>query len=1150
MFHSPLMQFLRKSWRWCGLLVAIVFAALPLRAADDDKAPPLLTTNNIRSIVTRGNTVVVGVVVPEGTNQVMLQSQPTVKGGGWKPLAVRRVTGASREIVFSVAKGKTKTSYRAVIQPAPLPAKFYRGRTTFPPAKGSDESVALVGGTLAAPVAADPNQDPTTPPETIAESDIWNIDNNRLYFFNQYRGLQVMDISNPDSPALLGTLSLAASGEQMYVLDSGHVLLLTQDCSGSGNSGLALVDVSAGVPTLLTNLPLSGYVSDSRQVGTTVFLASTSYDGSTNGGTEISSFDFSNPASPVAAATLDLPGWNNTLTVSGNYLLAISPDATNYYESDIACIDISSGNGAMTLESTIRTDGLVQDQFAVRVTNDILTAISETWNNAQDFAYFGQEMRLQNFSLTNPAGPVLVGAINLDSQWGTARFDANRAYIAAGFGELLMVLDLSDPTNPVEAGYVYGSSPAQSFIFPLGNHLVTIGPDINEQTCVSLFDVTDAYNPYLLSQVDLGTNYSWSEAEYDFQAFTLLPSAGLILVPYQTYDPTGASASGIQLIDLNPNSLALRGVIAQAQARRATYLNNRVLSVSGTDLLTADISNQDGPVITDDLVLSWAVDQVFLSGSYLVELSTGVYEGGAPPVITVAAAAAPNLSLGQWTLTNSYVLGATVQGNYLYLLQGPYSPEFFPPPLSAGDSGSVETNEMTLTLSVVDLGSLPALSIVGETNFAVTQAPDVGVQAVWPQPGTLVWVAPALQEWFWPLAEGVVRPVPQVPAAPGTPLISPTPVATVTPPNPGITVSPGGGSVTTITFAPPPTSPAPISPVTTSAGSGFTIVGLAGPGGPPLPPSVQSLSAQTASRVRHFATRKTRRATKSDAGILPLLPWYYNGGGMNMYAFDVSDVGSPTLVSTTTVGTNGWPDGNAVFATNGLVYVDHSVWDYIVPAPVVRPPPKGRPGGLAVKAPTIIFPPDYFNENSELDVVDFTVPSSPIVRDPVAIPGALAGISRGGNVVYTLDFNGSLAALAYDGMNVYQVATLPSPADGFQETLVADETVFTAQTTSTNYTASELEAWTLNDSGVFVKEGLLPLPQPVYALADFGNMLALQTGAGVTLVDFTNPASLTTVGSALPNGCLWLTLTGADGALGSGLWVPLGAYGVFPIPTP
>ena len=45
---------------------------------------------------------------------------------------------------------------------------------------------------------------------------------------------------------------------------------------------------------------------------------------------------------------------------------------------------------------------------------------------------------------------------------------------------------------------------------------------------------------------------------------------------------------------------------------------------------------------------------------------------------------------------------------------------------------------------------------------------------------------------------------------------------------------------------------------------------------------------------------------------------------------------APALASTFTVATNGWSDGGVATATNGLVYLSHSVWNF-GPIPVLPP---------------------------------------------------------------------------------------------------------------------------------------------------------------------------------------------------------------------
>ena len=66
----------------------------------------------------------------------------------------------------------------------------------------------------------------------VVESDIWRLEGDRMYFFNQYRGLQIVDLSNVDQPQLMGEMELPAAGEQMYLVDAGHAVLLARNsCS-------------------------------------------------------------------------------------------------------------------------------------------------------------------------------------------------------------------------------------------------------------------------------------------------------------------------------------------------------------------------------------------------------------------------------------------------------------------------------------------------------------------------------------------------------------------------------------------------------------------------------------------------------------------------------------------------------------------------------------------------------------------------------------------------------------------------------------------------------------------------------------------------------------------------------------------------------
>ena len=83
----------------------------------------------------------------------------------------------------------------------------------------------------------------------------------------------------------------------------------------------------------------------------------------------------------------------------------------------------------------------------------------------------------------------------------------------------------------------------------------------------------------------------WNE-----KAFSVLPEAGLILVPNSGWNSESGLASQVQLIDLGATSLTLRGVINQPfEPRRATVFENRILSISSHELLTVNAADRDHP---------------------------------------------------------------------------------------------------------------------------------------------------------------------------------------------------------------------------------------------------------------------------------------------------------------------------------------------------------------------------------------------------------------------------------------------------------------------------------------------------------------------------------------------------------------------------
>src|ERR1041385_6496304 len=234
------------------------------------------------------------------------------------------------------------------------------------------------------------------------------------------------------------------------------------------------------------------------------------------------------------------------------------------------------------------------------------------------------------------------------------------------------------------------------------------------------------------------------------------------MVPYQG-DFTNGYASRIQLIDLGRDSLTLRGTIDHpSQPRRATTYQERILSISGQELLSVDATERDHPQIKTIIPLAWSVDQVFALGQHLIELSKASswwWYGPPEPAVRITPATEPDRVLKSVDLPNPLpILGAAVRDGRLYLAQGQaYSG---PVPLPAGpDPNPSPTNAPNLFVSIYDVSALPDAKLLGETNVALDPLGwGANFQVVWPKAGVLVLTGGGGGYWDPWLNWGLARP--------------------------------------------------------------------------------------------------------------------------------------------------------------------------------------------------------------------------------------------------------------------------------------------------------------------------------------------------------------------------------------------------------
>ena len=821
-------------------LALLLFCEIPLASqgaeAEPKDAVTFAPTEPVISTI-RGR--IVRVRVPAGFERVTLQVRtPPKRGrvvashaapGEWKTVGLRYPRQAVATLEFRLDRLTPRRLLRVFgTQADALSGDLLTGITSFfpepetppilpgqikLPAGAGVEAEAASGNSADFTVSVRSNgssADGVAEIRAVAEADIWKVDGDRLYFFNERRGLQVFDLQKPDSPALLGTLRMPAKGEDMYLLDAAHVVLLKKTWnwewsgglvmsgapargtvfalsassaeigaaqltvapqqSANGRREIVIADVADGKPRVVGRVEFEGTVRESRLVGKVLYLATDSYrpaiaGGQPQWGLEVTSFDLHDPANPVRRASLHLGGWANAVTANDRTLL-IAKWGARGSGTDIDVLDISDPKGAMTRGGTVTVAGSVADKFKLREAGGVLTVVSQKWRartqqEIDDLLNLPANVRrpdfisassvgitaVNTFSLANPAAPAPLGTLDLavDETLHATRFDGDRLYVITAqhrpwihltyIWDPLWIVDLADPAQPRVLGEL--EMPGYStYIEPLGDRLVTIGL-VDARPTVALFDISDAATPAQLSRIVLTAGeWTHSAAVWDEKAFSVLPEENLILMPLSGWNSWTPGIQGVQLLDLFRDRLVQRGLLAQPFApRRATVHRGRIVAISPDTLLTIDATNRDRPRVTSDVEIAWNVERVFAIGSHLVQIGSAWSNGNYETTFTVTPADRPDETLGTLALSGTPLSEATLRDGVLFLVQMQLGESWWDAQTGIYRESALDR----VTLSAVDVSRLPRIALLGSATAEVSH-PDRGGYYGWGAPGRALWI--------------------------------------------------------------------------------------------------------------------------------------------------------------------------------------------------------------------------------------------------------------------------------------------------------------------------------------------------------------------------------------------------------------------------
>jgi len=736
--------------------------------------------------------------VPTNVNSVLIQSRLHTSKS-WVNFKTLSVKAAPASLRVTLPKDYAKSSWRATGSKVAIaatkqkyPSKFFAGKKTFGETLASSYTkdaqggvITLSGGVALATTAGVANSPSVTASRdakttsssanSVEESDIWKADGSKVYFFNQLRGLQVLDLTDPADPTLMASYRLPAKGQDMYIVPGSgavrYAVLLTREYEQGSwvqQTGVQVIKVDGSSAKLVSSLKVAGWLADSRLVGTRIYLATQQWSWSSSDNTDAMTLNDivlnTTSGSVTLAKTHAVKGNWPVISAGNDWLTVTQSDWSDWQSSWITLFSLGTNGATKLTPSPVKLFGRLDNKYYVQYENGTLSTVSQRgwWND--------QEVILENFS----RGGTKIGSVEImkNESLMSARFAGDKAYVVT-FRQTdpLFVVDLSNATKPVIAGHleVPGFS---THIEPIGDKLFTIGFD-GGKVAASIFDVSDPSKPTISTngRIILDGTWGYSAATYDDKALKVLPENGLALIPYTSYDSsTGSNSSYIQILKINVagGKLSKGGVITHRfDPLRASLVNGALASISQKELVTASLPKNGYPSLLADLLLAWPVNRVLTTAKHLIQIEEGAssswwgWYGSGAATARVSPLSDPDSGLTEIPLGKGVVKDAILRGNSLFILRQNPDNETTWGWDRAWYAPTPQTDASpTLFLDIYDASRLPDLKLTGSTSL---QLP--GNDSAWDLSGLLipsgksavVVAQPQARSYRW---GGYLRPIP------------------------------------------------------------------------------------------------------------------------------------------------------------------------------------------------------------------------------------------------------------------------------------------------------------------------------------------------------------------------------------------------------
>lgn len=478
------------------------------------------------------------------------------------------------------------------------------------------------------------------PLDVVTEAPVTQVSGSRLYALSEYGGLSIIDLGTPDALALLGRyrttgapFALHLRGDTVFAVSSGRV------------EALDVHDPAHVAP--LGALALPGRVADSRMVGDSIYVV-TYEDGTCEGcqstpNTTITSLDVLDPTNIGVVDRLryewpdpDTQGlWERRIAVHQDRMYVAGGDAEgggDEGQSTIQIVDLSDPTGHLVEGASVKVRGQIEGAWQMDEQDGVLRVVGQPIDKLHPAGV----PTLQTFQVTSANAITKLAELELvlphPARLRTVRFDGDRAYaVTPVMDDPLFVLDLSDPTNPVQAGQIAMPGWIHT-VKARGDRLYALGNEENAPEgaiVASLIDVADAASPTMVTRVHFGGRQAELDEEQDRlrTSFALDEPSGALFALYRAPrdgsatgdDGCGRYESGIQIIDVTASSLVARGVAASRDPARSAFVHDgRLFGVSGAVVTSFDLSNRDAPATSGEAAFYVQVNRTAVAGSNII----------------------------------------------------------------------------------------------------------------------------------------------------------------------------------------------------------------------------------------------------------------------------------------------------------------------------------------------------------------------------------------------------------------------------------------------------------------------------------------------------------------------------------------------------